>query len=545
MKPSFSRKINLKMNLLKMPLIVFIAVGLLVSAGNLVVHQVEASGPVGSDIPGTSLALGASQNSVVDKATKPRDVYAMSLSGGQEVQIEVTDYPGQLNFILAAPSSTSFDGNRYTTVFNSLGQSTYSPWSYTYTPSTSGTYYFAVNAWESGSQPYTISAVATGTIYGAGNPGQGGISPSTPALQRTPPTITLYSPTINGLMVSINGVALATTQGASITVMNWQWGDGSTSNGFFPQTHTYNQGGTYTVTVTVTDNNGLSVSASKTVTVGTGGTSVPTGTTQNPPFALNGAYTTYKITYGYPGFNFNGVSVNGGSINGGVSFKISNVDTVAQTFNVTTSYNGNLSGLNIMGSNSSASFSSPSPFPAVSQSDLQMLHQGQAPPDFSGGTVTTGVSVSVPAGRFKTDEVATPDGNTVWVDMTSGLIVKQTGALLTLPGATMALQNTNIATSKSSSFIIIIAVIVAVIVIAGVVALLMVRRRKSIKSGVTVAEPIKQTTAKITPMAKTPGTEASDPTDRLQRLKVMLDKGLITQQDYDEQKKKILEEYTK
>lgn len=85
----------------------------------------------------------------------------------------------------------------------------------------------------------------------------------------------------------------------------------------------------------------------------------------------------------------------------------------------------------------------------------------------------------------------------------------------------------------------------AVVVVVAVVILLLVRRRKSKKSGVAVAELIKETESKNMPIGKSPGSKTSDPGNRLQQLKLMLDKGLITQQDYDDQKKKILEEHTK
>jgi PKD repeat protein len=191
--------------------------------------------------------------------------------------------------------------------------------------------------------------------------------PSTPAIQQTDPNVTLYAPSVNGLSVSVNGFAQAISSGASITTVNWQWGDGLTSNGLFPQTHIYNKAGTYTITVTVTDSNGLSNSASEIIS-----------------------------------------------------------------------------------------------------------------------------------------------------------------------------------TNKSSSLmIIVILFVVALILIAGVVTLLIIRRRKSKKKAIAETKPVKETASKSVPMAKTSTMEASDPANRLQRLKVMLDKGLITQQDYDEQKKKILEEYTK
>ena len=273
---------------------------------------------------------------------------------------------------------------------------------------------------------------------------------------------------------------------------------------------------------------------------------ITSGPNQTPGYAFNGAYATYQISYAYSGFNYGGITVNGGSLNGGVTFKVSNVEAAAQTINVTTSYSGYLAELNMVTDNVSASFSDPSPFPAESQSDLQMLNQGQVPPDMVGATVKTGVSVSVPAGSFKTDEITNTNADTVcWVETSSGLIVKQTGAFFDLPSGTMELQSTNIATAKSFPFIIVIAIVVAAILIAGVASLLVLRRRKLKESAVAVAEPVMETAPRSVPMAQNSGGVSSDPTQRLQRLKGMLDAGVISQQDYDEQKKKILDEYTK
>ena len=81
------------------------------------------------------------------------------------------------------------------------------------------------------------------------------------------PTITLFKPNINGLSVSINGVTLPTVTGASITGIVWNWGDGHKITGWFPQSHTYSQAGTYNVDVISTDSNGRSQSASITVSV--------------------------------------------------------------------------------------------------------------------------------------------------------------------------------------------------------------------------------------------------------------------------------------
>ena len=102
-----------------------------------------------------------------------------------------------------------------------------------------------------------------------------------------------------------------------------------------------------------------------------------------------------------------------------------------------------------------------------------------------------------------------------------------------------------ITTAKSFPFIIVIPIVVAAIIIAGAASFLVLRRRKLKKGAVAVGEPVMGTAPKSGPMAQNSGGLSSDPTQRLQRLKGMLDAGVISQQDYDEQKKKILDEYTK
>ena len=54
-----------------------------------------------------------------------------------------------------------------------------------------------------------------------------------------------------------------------------------------------------------------------------------------------------------------------------------------------------------------------------------------------------------------------------------------------------------------------------------------------------------QMVAASTPITQAFGPQLSGDMLKLERLKGMLDGGLITQQDYDEQKKKILNEYIK
>lgn len=87
-------------------------------------------------------------------------------------------------------------------------------------------------------------------------------------ITNTPPTITLNSPTVNGNTATITGSAQATTPGATIDHIAWDWGDGSaTENSQFPASHTYSASGTYTVTATATDSNSLTKSASTGVTI--------------------------------------------------------------------------------------------------------------------------------------------------------------------------------------------------------------------------------------------------------------------------------------
>jgi hypothetical protein len=40
---------------------------------------------IASDVPGTPLAIGGEVSSIIDKSTKPRDVYAIELVAGEEV----------------------------------------------------------------------------------------------------------------------------------------------------------------------------------------------------------------------------------------------------------------------------------------------------------------------------------------------------------------------------------------------------------------------------------------------------------------------------
>lgn len=80
-------------------------------------------------------------------------------------------------------------------------------------------------------------------------------------------SVNLSTPCVNGLQVDINGAA---SPGASVTSISWNWGDGTTTTGFFPQSHTYSTANSYNVQVTANYNDGSSASTSQNVTVGLG-----------------------------------------------------------------------------------------------------------------------------------------------------------------------------------------------------------------------------------------------------------------------------------
>ncbi len=90
-----------------------------------------------------------------------------------------------------------------------------------------------------------------------------------------PPIVILATPYVTGAdgdTVSLNGVA--TPGPAHAGDFTWNWGDGHTTHGFFPQAHHYGQPGTYTITV----------SASDAVGTGSAQISVTTGTANATPY---------------------------------------------------------------------------------------------------------------------------------------------------------------------------------------------------------------------------------------------------------------------
>jgi hypothetical protein len=63
-----------------------------------------------------------------------------------------------------------------------------------------------------------------------------------------PITLTLQSPQINNLGVTVSGTVTSTC--STITRLNWQWGDGAGDDQWFPASHTYAISDTYRITAT-------------------------------------------------------------------------------------------------------------------------------------------------------------------------------------------------------------------------------------------------------------------------------------------------------
>ena len=88
--------------------------------------------------------------------------------------------------------------------------------------------------------------------------------------------LVVFTPEVSGLDAIINGVV--TSPGAVITKINWDWGDGSSNDSWFPAEHTYDAPGSYEVRVTAFDDSGRSKSVNVNVAV----SSAPTPETVRP-----------------------------------------------------------------------------------------------------------------------------------------------------------------------------------------------------------------------------------------------------------------------
>jgi hypothetical protein len=83
--------------------------------------------------------------------------------------------------------------------------------------------------------------------------------------QCQPPSLNLFTPEVDGLKVRVNGVTMPGCSDVKVTRVHWEWGDGQSGDYWFPASHTYGSGGTYTIEVTSYQSDGQSTTRSVTV----------------------------------------------------------------------------------------------------------------------------------------------------------------------------------------------------------------------------------------------------------------------------------------
>jgi cytochrome c-type biogenesis protein CcmE len=232
--------------------------------------------------------------------------------------------------------------------------------------------------------------------------------------------------------------------------------------------------------------------------------------------------------------SFSGTVIGGlqtsGSFTSTVNYTLFDFNAQNQNFDVSTQYSGYLTPLST--NNIQASLSGPSPFPVVTTSDLNTLNNGKIPSDLPATSVSDNVMVKVPAGTFNTDQVTFDNGAMLWFDAKSGLLVQASGTFLGYPGygngISEELVKTNIPTSGSTSSLwIYIASAAAIVVIILIASIFAIRRRSKV--------------------SKQPAGIASQPVNerielKLERLKKLVEEGLISQQEYEMKKKELLGE---
>lgn len=96
-----------------------------------------------------------------------------------------------------------------------------------------------------------------------------------------PPSLELSTPVINGYSVTVNGITTPGTSGATISRINWNWGDGSSGDSWFEATHSYSNSGTYTITVISYQSDGLTTTKTTQATISGTASSRPTMTAKS------------------------------------------------------------------------------------------------------------------------------------------------------------------------------------------------------------------------------------------------------------------------
>jgi len=212
-------------------------------------------------------------------------------------------------------------------------------------------------------------------------------------------------------------------------------------------------------------------------------------------------------------------------------------------------------------------------FSALSRSELNSIRQGTAPQGFPWPVLSIRhtVAVPVPAGKFITEQVALKSGY-LWFDATSGVLVKAIGRdpvtsifgdaqnLLTDPNATAELTKTNLqmsaVPSSNASPLLFGAAAGGLVVLVAIIGFALMRRaRRGRLLPAPASSPAARTPQPAVPLpaAKSPGADTDDTLpvrpaapvslealEKLAKLKSLVDTGVITREEFDREKAKLL-----
>jgi len=260
---------------------------------------------------------------------------------------------------------------------------------------------------------------------------------------------------------------------------------------------------------------------------------------------FEGAYATYNFRAGNVSLPFKAL--------------VSNVDLSTRTCTLAVSFEGSFASLS---STRIVNFDR-EPFWGIKPSDLVSVRLGKLPKGVAvdQARLQTDVTVSVPAGTFKSEEIAGPDG-AAWFDARSGIFIKASGSLSglgeQLPGLDMnhtslELTSTNVPISSATSPLLLYGAVLGLAVLAlGAIAYKFTRGGARRAAHETAGmQPVQGASSWAAPGADQPGAllvgaSSSPPPvtggslDKLAKLKALLDAGLISNEEFQGLKAKLL-----
>ena len=156
---------------------------------------------------------------------------------------------------------------------------------------------------------------------------------------------------------------------------------------------------------------------------------IPTGLAVSAPlYAFNGAYAEYLLSFRLDNTNFQGY----------IRYSVGNVSEI-------------LGEMFENGSTLSSTFSSNNGFPCLNSTIIALLNKGEALPRvFPNATVSAGVALTVPAGKYVTDEVSFSNGQSEWFDQRTGVLVKEVAFIASTEPIVLQLARTNVKPSSVS-----------------------------------------------------------------------------------------------